>query len=155
MPPKLTHKSLVTINIDDGEYRRIGTLARLHRHVRIDVPLEVLLTTDPSHSFIEKLDNLQAFLRTRRASRSDRTPLVLNRDKDDRTDDSNSNDDLDNTSWLGFTIKVPAGEWGHGTNVGGHLGFKTEDIPKHTGLTSSQWSNYLVRTITPSVNLFY
>ena len=155
MPPKLTHKSPVTINIDDGEYRRVSALARLHRRVRIDAPLEVLLTTDPSHSFIEELDDLRAFLRTRRASRSDRTPLVLDGDGDDRADDSNSDDDLDDTSWLGFTIKVPAGEQGCGTNAGGRLGFKTEDILKHAGLTSSQWSNYLVRTITPSVNLFY
>ena len=137
--------------------RRDGASAstRPHRRVCTDAPVEVLLTTNPSLGFIEELDDLRAFLRTRRASRGDQTPLVLDGDGDNRADDSDSDDDLDKTSWLGVTIKVPAGERGRGTNAGGRLGFKTKDILKHAGITSSQWSNYLVRTITPSVNLFY
>ena len=58
-----------------------------------------------------------------------------------------SNDGISKTSWLGVTIKVLVGERGCGTNVDGQLGFKTDDILKHAGIMSGQWSDYMVRYI--------
>ena len=99
----------------------------------------------------EELADIRNFLSTRRAQRGkgrepncNRTP-ELDGDRDDRAGHIDSDDGLDKTSWLGVTIKVLVGERGRGTNTDGRLGFKTEDIIKHAGITSHQWSNYMVR----------
>ena len=103
----------------------------------------------------EELADLRYFLSTRRAQRGKAGAVDRNRtaeldgdgDEDDRAGHSDSDDGFGKTSWLGVTINVPVGERGRGTNADGRLGFKTEDIIKHAGITSRQWSNYMVRNI--------
>jgi len=124
--------------------------------VSTDPSPEVLLTT-PCHGSTEELADLWSFLSARRTqqgkAREDDSVPGDNRtpehdgDGDNGAGHSNSHNGLDKTSWIGVTIKAPVGERGQGTNAGGRLGFKTEDILKHAGITTAQWSQYLVCNI--------
>ena len=152
MPLKLTHKSLVTINIDDSEYRHVGTttLMRLHQCAPWGTahhqPIPWLhRRTRWSTGLLEDLMSIMWRLNTPCTQQGWRW---LHGQQQQQW-----------WPWWYFMAQIynkgTGREWGHGTNAGGCLGFKTKDILKHAGLTSSQWSNYLVCTITPSVNLFY
>lgn len=117
--------------------------------VSTDTYPEALLTT-PCHGLTEELAGLRHLLSTqqtkKRKDREGDSTLDMNQ-MHGHDSNSNSNGYDDKTSWIGVTIKAPAGERGRGTNAGGRLGFKTEDILKQACITAGQWSQYMVSVV--------